>query len=188
MLEDVKDAVDMVLIDNFEATCESTRYLLDCGHRQIGVIVGPKDIYTSQQRLLGYDQAFVQTNIPFNRDLVVYSDYTVQGGYSQTKWLLQNFPEMTALFVTNYEMTLGAVLALNEANVRIPEQLSLIGFDNLQLSQVIQPRLTLVAQPLQEIGQHVARQLLCRLKDHSARPETIMLQAKMLMGASVKTL
>ena len=95
---------------------------------------------------------------------------------------------MSALFVTNYEMTLGTILAVNEAGIRVPEELSLIGFDNLQLSQIVRPRLTLVAQPLQEIAEHAARRLLCRLNNPEEAPETVLLKARLLEGESVKKL
>ena len=77
-------------------------------------------------------------------NLIAYSDYTVQGGYRQICRLLEENKDMTAVFVTNYEMTLGALIALNERGVRIPEELSIIGFDNLDLSRVANPPLTIV--------------------------------------------
>ena len=82
-------------------------------------------------------------------NLIAYSDYTVQGGYRQICRLLEENKDMTAVFVTNYEMTLGALIALNERGVRIPEELSIIGFDNLDLSRVANPPLTIVSQPLE---------------------------------------
>ena len=187
-LEDAEGRVDMVLIDNFQAALESTRHLLRSGHRQIGIIVGPQEVYTSKQRLLGYNQALIQQEAFPDRGLVEFSDYTVEGGYRSARELFRRNPDMSALFVTNYEMTLGTILAVNEAGIRVPEELSLIGFDNLQLSQIVRPRLTLVAQPLQEIAEHAAKRLLCRLNNPEEPPERILLKAQLLEGESVKKL
>lgn len=178
--------VDMVLVDNFGAALTSTNYLLDRGHRQIGIIVGPENISTSGERLMGYERALKDRGIEPDPNLTIYSDYTTQGGYTGMKQLLKQCPEMTAVFVTNYEMTLGAVLAVNERGISMPQQLSMIGFDNLQLAQVVRPKLTIVAQPLQQIGETAAQMMLERLGGEGAGAgHTVTLPAELEIGQSV---
>ncbi|MFQ9509963.1 MAG: substrate-binding domain-containing protein, partial [Lachnospiraceae bacterium] len=89
---------------------------------------------------------------------------TIQGGYDSMVKLLGK-KQVTAVFVTNYEMTLGTILALNDKNIKIPEEMSIIGFDNLQLAQVVKPRLTIVTQPWEEIGRYAAELILRRMKN-----------------------
>ena len=97
---------------------------------------------------------------------------------------------LTAVFVTNYEMTLGAIIAINERSVKIPDEISIIGFDNQQLSQVVQPKLTIITQPLAEIGRVTAEILLESLKNKKYAPQhkIITLESGIIRGDSVKDL
>ena len=92
-----------------------------------------------------------------SESLICHGDYTIQGGVRGLEELVQNNPEMTAVFVTNYEMTMGAMIGVNELGIRIPEQLSMIGFDNLQFARACNPKLTIVAQPTDGIAKEVAK-------------------------------
>ena len=111
----------------------------------------------------------------------------MEGGYRQVKRLLKDPNNMTAVFVTNYEMTLGALIALNKGGIKIPEEISVVGFDNIMdLSQVFRPSLTIVIQPMEQIGLQAARLMMERLSgDNSAAPMTITLSASLREGASV---
>lgn len=184
-----RDEVSAVMVDNVEAAQNATNHLIENGHEHIGIIIGPEDIFTSQQRLLGYRQALISHNIMPQQQYECFSDYTLQGGYSATRHLLQSCPGMTALFTTNYEMTLGSIIALNEERVELPAGLSLIGFDNLQLAQVVRPHLTIITQPLREIGQEAARLILAQLLP-GERPaaSTVVLHTHLQAGESVRKL
>ena len=182
----LSDAASCVLLDNQGAACTATGHLLEQGHRRVGIVVGPKDIYTSQLRLRGYQQALEQYGVPFSQELVAYGDYTLQGGLLETCRLLTAVKDMTALFVTNYEMTLGALIACNERGIRIPQELSLIGFDNMELSLVAQPKLTVVTQPLEEMGIQASQLMLGCLSKSRLSPAMIMLPAVLQQGQSVR--
>lgn len=180
---------DCVLIDNAGAANAATRYLLENGHRNIGIIIGPSDVFTSQHRLQGYKNALAEYGIVPAEQLIAYSDYTVQGGYESMYSLLSANNGMTAVFVTNYEMTLGSIIAANEKNIKIPQELSFIGFDNMDLARVTHPRLTIISQPLEEIGMHVAKVMLDRLTDnYKGAPISVSLSTSLQYGASVRPL
>lgn len=181
--------VNAVLVDNVLAAQNATLELLNAGHQNIGIILGPQDVYTSRQRLAGYTTALQKQGLAPKDKLVAYSDYTVQGGYESMKHLLGE-REMSAVFVTNYEMTLGAIIAINETGIQIPQRLSFIGFDNLHLSQVVRPKLTIVTQPLEEIGTNAAKILLERLAEGGADlpPASITLQCDISAGESIKSM
>mgnify|MGYP001278373190 CR=1 FL=1 len=187
MISDLKGQVNAVLVDNVRASSSAVLELIQAGHKHIGIILGPKDIFTSQQRRLGYQQAFIENNLMPDESLTVFSDYTVQGGYESMNRLLDR-PDISAVFVTNYEMTLGAMIAANERGIKIPEQLSFIGFDNLQLSQVIRPKLTIVTQPLEEIGKQTAEILLEQLvkEPNQRKTKIVTLSASVQLGESVQ--
>ncbi len=178
--------VDCVLIDNNGAAFSATHHLLQQGHRNIGIIVGPSTVFTSKHRLEGYKQALQEQRLRCSDSLIAYGDYTVQGGYESFCSLFDANPNMSALFVTNYEMTLGAIIAANERGIAIPQQLSFIGFDNMDLSRVTHPKLTIVTQPLEEIGAQTARIMLERLTGkETGSTVNITLSTKIQHGDSV---
>jgi LacI family transcriptional regulator len=137
---------DAVIIDNRNAAKEAVEHLAARGHRRIGFICGSDGVYTFRERRLGYRDALADSGIAYSAEMDCAVPTTISGGYEAMKRLLVEAPGMSAVFVTNYEMTLGAVIAANEAGVKIPGSLSFIGFDNLELSKVMTPRLTTVAQ------------------------------------------
>lgn len=188
MIDGLQESVNAVLVDNVGGSYAAVSSLIEAGHRNIGVIVGPKGLFTSSQRLLGYSQAMIAHALVPGDAYIEYSDYTVQGGHESMRRLLAH-EELTAVFVSNYEMTLGAILAVNELGVRIPERISLIGFDNQQLSRVVQPPLTIVTQPLEQIGERAAEILLDALHAKE-RPQNriLTLPTGLLEGQSVATL
>ena len=185
----LKDKVNAVLIDNIGGVHAAVLKLIEMGHQNIGVILGPRDVFTTSQRHLGYSSALVQNSMLLRDEYIVYSDYTAQGGYESMCKLLE-LKEMTAVFVSNYEMTLGAIIAINEHGIKIPDKLSIIGFDNQELSQVVHPKLTIVTQPLAEIGHTAAKIMLDNLENRKNPPKNKIatLDTSILYGESVKNI
>lgn len=179
---------DSVLVDNHEAAGKAVTLLLENGHKNIGIIGGPRDIFTAQERLEGYIKAHERAGIPVRESLIYHGDYTIQGGVRGLEELVSRNPDMTAVFVTNYEMTMGAVIGINELGIRIPEQLSLIGFDNLQFARACSPKLTIVSQPTQQIAREAARRILLRLDHEAPAALTEKFQTEIFMGKSIKKL
>ena len=179
---------DSVLVDNEKAAEDAMRVFFQAGHRKIGIIGGPEEISTAQERLQGYRNAYEKENIPVRESLIYHGDYTIQGGVQGIEKLVADNPDMTAVFVTNYEMTMGAVIGMNELGLKIPEKLSMIGFDNLQFARACNPKLTIVAQPTQGIAGEVAGIMLKRLEgaaSEETEPITEKLGAEIIMGKSV---
>ncbi len=182
------EVTNSVLLDNELAAYEATIHLLEQGHRTIGIILGAGNVYTTQTRFIGYKKALEEYKVPLNENLVAYSDYSVQGGHASLNALHMANPTMSAVFVTNYETTMGAIIAANERSIKIPEELSLIGFDNLDLCHVANPKLTIMAQPLEEMGACIGKIMLEQLNNKETRtPVHMTLPAKMQAGDSVST-
>ena len=187
-IESLTEIADSILIDNTAAAEKAISYLLQHGHRQIGIIVGPEDVFTSAQRLKGYFNAFEAYGLSADKENILHGDYTVQGGYESMRRLLIR-KNCTAVFITNYEMTLGGIIAVNEMGLKIPDEISVIGFDNLDLSRITHPRLTIVTQPLEQIGAQAAKLLLEHLMgDAPFVPITESLATTLQEGASVRQL
>ena len=155
---------DSVLVDNEQAASDALRLLYEKGHRNIGIIGGPEEISTAQERMKGYCKTMEELNLPVRQSLIVHGDYTIQGGVKAMETLVQKNPDMTAVFITNYEMTMGAVIGLNELGIRIPEEISLVGFDNLPFARACNPKLTIVSQPTDKIAEAAAGIMLERLE------------------------
>ena len=182
---------DSVLVDNKKAAEDAVRYFIGRGHRNIGIIGGPEEVFTAQERMAGYYKALESAGIPVRESLIWHGDYTIQGGVRGLEELVQNNPEMTAVFVTNYEMTMGAMIGVNELGIRIPEQLSMIGFDNLQFARACNPKLTIVAQPTDGIAKEVAKVMLNHLENTGEASGALFsekLETEIIAGKSVRVL
>lgn len=182
---------DSVLVDNKKAAEDAMQLFIEKGHRKIGIIGGPEGIFTAEERLDGYYTALKKAGIPIKNSLVYRGDYTIQGGVRGLEELVRENPDMTAVFVTNYEMTMGAMIGVNELGIQIPEQLSIIGFDNLQFARACRPKLTIVSQPTDRIAKEIARIILEHLEkkeERSEEPFMEKLQTEIMEGKSVSIL
>jgi len=182
---------DCLMLDNIEICYNATRLLIEKGHRRIAVIVGLKSSMTTLERLEGYKKALLEHSIPIDEELIFFGSarYQAKSGKSSIYSMLELEDKPTAVFVTNYEMTLGAVIAVNEININIPEELSLIGFDDLRLSEIFKPKLTIVTQPMKLMGEMTANILLKRIQgDYSDFPIKKRLKGNIKVGKSVKSI
>lgn len=180
---------DVILADNLNASYDAVEQLIIHGHKRIGIICGPEDIYTSQERLKGYIRVHEDYALDIDKDLILYGDYDVKSGHRLLIHLTQMENPPTAVFVTNYDMTLGAIMAINEKDIKVPDQISIIGFDNIQMAKIVNPPLSIVVQPMKEIGEKAAKVLLARLKGGNAgEPSVYRLKTEVLIKDSVKTI
>ena len=179
---------DCILTDNRRAAHDAVKLLTDKGHREIGLVGGPGDVYTALERLQGYLDALKECGIKPKEELIWNGNYTIRGGSEGVRELLKRNSDMTALFVTNYEMTMGAVITLNEEGIRVPDQISLVGFDNLEFARACNPALTIVTQPVRKIGQEAAKVMLSRLSGNGQEGQIIRkLETTIVTGKSVTT-
>lgn len=180
-------ACDSILVDNRDAAKKAVDILIENGHRHIGLITGPEEIYTAKERCLGYEASLLEAGIEMDAGLVVHSDYTIRGAVSGVERLLDAHPEMTALFAANYEMTMGAMIVLNERGISIPQELSVIGFDNREFARALHPALTIITQPTEAIAAQAAGMMLCRLEQGAqTATQEIYLKTEVMTGKSVK--
>ena len=157
---DVKwSGISGVTIDNVRAGYEATSYLTERGHRRIGIIYIGKQC-TGRQRLKGYCKALAKRGIQREEVLEMATDGTVDGAYEAMNRLLSLDRRPTAVFTCNHDMNIGAVMAMNDAGFRYPTDLSIIGFDDLLIPSILNPRLTVLEQPMEEMGNAAARIIL----------------------------
>jgi LacI family transcriptional regulator len=141
----------------------ATRYLIELGHTDIGCVSGPADLPPARDRVAGYLRALKEAGLKFRLDYLVRSDFTSEGGFRAFQQLLALNQPPTAIFASNDLMAIGGICAASEARLRIPQDLSVIGYDDIALASYSTPRLTTMAQPKYEMGQRVTRLLLERI-------------------------
>lgn len=154
---------DSVCAENREAVKEAVKLLADHGHRCIGLVAGTQDVLTAQERLQGFKEGCRDYGIPLQESCIYSGDCTIESGVRGLKYLMDHNPDLTAVVVGNYNMTVGLLIGMNELGLSMPDQLSVIGFDNLEFARACQPRLTILDQPTGDIADHAAAILLQRL-------------------------
>jgi LacI family transcriptional regulator len=167
---------DVVLIDNEKGGYEATRYLLSLNHKRIACISGPSPITPSAQRVEGYKKALIEANIPFDPSLLRMSNFRFEGGEEEMQNLMNLSDPPTAVFVCNDMMALGAILAIKKTGKRVPDEISIIGFDNTPLSNFIFPPLTTVSQPIKEMADLIVELLIekIRIKENRRRDKDLL--------------
>ncbi|MDA3938840.1 MAG: LacI family DNA-binding transcriptional regulator [Spirochaetia bacterium] len=157
--------IDSVLVDNRLGGFLATDYLIKLGHRRIACITGPSKLSSSLERELGYNDAFKKANITLDKMLIQSGSFHSDSGYEGIKKLLSQTNPPTAIFACNDLIAIGAMYGAIEMGFKVPEDLSIIGFDDISLASFMTPRLTTVMQPKYEIGKTAANLLIDRIKN-----------------------
>jgi len=177
---------DVVLYDNEGGSEEATRYLLELGHTRIGCVAGPADASSATERVRGFRNAIAEAGLPAQP--VVEADFHFSGGREATARLLERGADFTALFAANDLMAAGAVRELHSRGISVPGDVSVIGFDDAPLAEMISPALTTMRQPLQEMAQAAVSLLLSRLTDaDSGQPTRRVLPTTLVIRESTAT-
>ncbi len=155
--------VDTVRGDSEEGAYQLVRYLLGLGHHGIAVLSGPRSVSTATDRVDGYRRAMAEAGVRVDESMVHHDAFSQEGGYRMAKRALAAGPHPTALFAGNNFIAAGAFRALQEAGLKVPEDVSLVAFDDLAQSLAMEPFLTVAAQPAYEMGRRATELLLDRL-------------------------
>ncbi len=176
--------IDSVFVANARGAYAAVSHLIELGHRKIGFVGLPWTCVPGKERFDGYQQALRENSLPVARSLVRIGDAKQPSGRARTLELLQSQPSITALFVANNLMTLGALDAIHECGLKIPDDISIVGFDDMPWASLLQPPLTAVAQPTYELGHKSAELLLERVKNPGARMEQVQLDTTLIVRGS----
>ncbi|TFD88645.1 LacI family transcriptional regulator [Cryobacterium lactosi] len=180
---------DRVVLDNVAAGAAVARHLADYGHQRVALVGGDPMISTMRDRADGFRRALATRGISIADEYISSGPLTAENGQAATEKLLALPERPTALFAANYELTLGMLIAVNESGLRVPDDISLVGFDSLELARAVRPRLTVYKQPTLEIADEAARLIRARLDGSaSATHGTSSLTGRLIVGASVAAL
>lgn len=165
-----------IVINNREVSENAVNELIAKGYKKIGIVSGNDDIYTAKERKQGYKEALEKVG-SYDENLVYDGKLTIEGSYIATKKMLEEHSDIQAVFVTNYEMTMGSLIAMSEKGIKVGTDIGFIGFDNQEIAKMFSPKLRTVAQPLKQIGQQAANTILGMIEGE--RPVNIVLNASM---------
>lgn len=175
-----------VRIDNERAAQDAVAHLIGLGHSRIAYINGPKDSPLCVDRFAGYNHALKAARIRFDSTLVAQGDYSLASGVSAMKALLPHQP--SAVFAASDEMAIGAIRAAHEAGLKVPAQMSVVGFDDIAFAEFSDPTLTTIHQPRTEIGRKVMQMLLQQLQGEVISTSEVVLPHSLIVRESTQAL
>lgn len=170
------DTFDSITVDNYAGASEMVRHLASLGHRRIALVKGPANNYDARERLRGYRDTVRALSIERSHDFEFDGDFTEEAGYRAGELIATLDPRPTAVFATNDAMAIGVLSALHGAGVRVPEDVAVVGFDDIPICRFVSPPLTSVRVAISELGVRAIERLLHAIeaKDaHRRRHETV---------------
>lgn len=185
---DARAVISSIELDEMDASRQAARYLLSLGHRRIGMITGPLANSAARGRVAGFEQAMQEAAIAPHPNRVSEADWSFAGGYEAALRLLAQAPDLTALFCHNDRMAIAAIQALQQSGRRVPDDISVIGFDDIPDAAYVIPALTTMHQSFSDLGREAARLLFEKISNTGSGPRHIQLQAELVQRESCRTL
>ncbi|PAR48406.1 substrate-binding domain-containing protein [Vibrio metoecus] len=181
-------ASDKIQDNSLQGGYMAAKHLIECGHKEIGCITGPLIRHQAQMRYEGYKRALAEAGIAINPDWIVESDFECEGGYQAFEKLYQRGKLPSALFVSNDMMAMGVIQAASQRGLRIPDDLSLIGYDDVHIAKFMTPALTTIHQPKYRLGKAAVDTLLYRLENPDTTAQVVQLEPTLVVRSSVCSL
>lgn len=178
--------VNGVLTNYREAAAEAVNHLIEIGHRRIALIRGTKPFNENKEKLDGYHQAMENAGLDHSDGLIMEEENTIEGGFLAMSRLLSEGRPLDGVFVTSDNMAIGAMDKIKQMGMRVPEDIAVVGFDNLKISGYVEPKLTTVAKPMYRMGLVAARLLTDIIEEDrpEAEPQEILIQSKLKIRKS----
>ncbi|EHP3508402.1 substrate-binding domain-containing protein [Vibrio cholerae] len=181
-------ASDKIQDNSLQGGYMAAKHLIECGHKEIGCITGPLIRRQAQMRYEGYKRALAEAGIAMNPDWIVESDFECEGGYQAFEKLYQRGKLPSALFVSNDMMAMGVIQAASQRGLRVPDDLSLIGYDDVHIAKFMTPALTTIHQPKYRLGKAAVDTLLYRLENPDTTAQVVQLEPTLVVRNSVRKL
>lgn len=179
-----KARTDLVEVDNYRGAVEAVNHLLDKGHKHIGLIEGRTQVSTNRERRRGYVDALEARGVTVRKELMRAGDFKQESGRVLANELLDLRRAPTALFVLNNLMTVGALAALHQRGLRVPQDVAVVGFDDLPWAEALDPPPTVVRQPAYEVGVQAMELLLKRISEPGRPAATVRLVPELVVRKS----
>jgi len=177
-----------VLVDDFAGGYNATRHLIELGHRRIAVIAESMSVSSSKERVRGYRHALEEAGLSFAEELVATSDFSIESGRETAHAILKLPERPSAIFACNDLLAIGAMQAAKELGIRVPEELSVVGFDNTILATITDPPMTTVAQPIRAMGHQVVDLIVSEINETSTVKQRVVLLPELIVRQSTRAL
>jgi len=181
------EPLSFVVSDGQTGTMEATRYLLKLGKRRIGYIKGSRRHWVTRERFSGYKMALKEAGVDFDQDLVYEGDFHLKSGFEGAKALLEKKNPPDAIMAATDLMAIGALKYLNYAGVLVPEEVNVVGFDNIPLADLVDPGLTTVAQPIRALGERAAKILIEQIEEPQQEVQKVVLECSLVLRGTTNS-
>lgn len=176
---------DLIIINNKKGAYEAASYLISNGHRRIVILAGPQYTKTAQDRFMGWKKALEEKAL-FREEFAFWGNFSIDSGYEMMKKVFNNLGKVDAVFACNDLIALGAIQAIEEKKYKIPDDISIIGFDDIYLSRFLKSPLTTVKQPIYDMGKIAAEILLDRMSSSKDFvPKKVVIEGNLIERGSV---
>ena len=179
---------DSVTVANEQGAYEATRYLIKIGHRKIAIITGPLHLTNSQERMAGFRRAMAEAGLPLAPEYLQEATFNLAGGHSKGSLLLRMLPRPTAMFAGNDMIAMGVLQSIHDLGLHCPQDVSLVGFDDLDFAPFTSPSLTSVFQPGYQLGATAAQMLVDRVVGDQSPARHVVLQTQFKIRESIAPL
>lgn len=176
--------VPMVSIDNISGARKITDHLISLGHERIAFFSGPMDRNFSKDRWKGFRQALANHDLQVYEGCILEGNYTIDSGYALLSRTLDLDPRPTAVFASNDQMAVGAIKAALDKGLRVPEDLAIVGFDDIDMASICEPELTTIAQPKHGIGEQAMELLIKQMMNIPLAKPHVLLDGKLIIRES----
>lgn len=178
--------VDCVKVENMSASHRAVQHLIELGHTRVAIITGDVDHWTARQRLKGYTTALEDDGLTVDPSLIKHGHWEKHDGYAAMGQLWELDERPTAVFCSSARMTFGVLAFLKEAGVRVPEELSLVSFDDVEMFQLFDPAITAVAQPVAKIAEGIKDMVISRISRDETHSRVINLPCEIILRNSTR--
>ncbi len=179
---------DAILVDNANGAYKAVKHLIDQGYRKIGIVSGILDRTTGAERLKGYLQAIEEVGIAKEDSLIKIGNFKKESGRKLTKELLEQSNKPKAIFTTNIDMSMGALLAIKEKGLTIPDDIGIVCFDDSDWALILEPSITVIRQPVYQLGSTAAELLIKKIEDEENnldyQPTVVTLKTELIIRNS----
>ena len=186
---DIEDKrVSYIISDNIDGAKKAVRHLAELGHEKIAIITGESITVPTQMRLKGYREEMEAQNASINEDWIIEGRFSVDGGYEAMQKLLKIEDRPTAIFCQGDEIAIGAMKAIKEAGLKVPDDFSIVGFDDIEISQYLNPALTTIRQQKEEMGIEAADMIIKLINHKEEKVEPEVIKTKLIERSTTKKL
>ncbi|NOU94031.1 substrate-binding domain-containing protein [Paenibacillus sp. LMG 31456] len=175
---------DVIMANNIQGAYNATEHLIQHGYSKIGIIAGPSSISTGKDRLTGYKKALKENGIIELASIIKEGQFTVESGYSRMKELMEQDLKPDAVFISNNSMTLGAYKYLKQSNIQIPNQVAVLGFDDPDWVEIVEPPVTTIRPPSYRLGVNAADLMMMRIKEKDVKREIMYMDTSLIIRRS----